>query len=156
MTLPSAAATALSPVMESSLIKIKVTNAPGARSTSTRAIMSEANKIFEAAHESVLRLPSGGSIVIDHTEALTSIDINSAKSTGGGSIEETAFKTNLEAADEIARQLRLRDLAGLVVIDFIDMESNKNQRGQVICMCSASVGRRRWRDSSSRPNLLID
>lgn len=83
---------------------------------------------IEAAHESVLRLPSGGSIVIDHTEALTSIDINSAKSTGGGSIEETAFKTNLEAADEIARQLRLRDLGGLVVIDFIDMESNKNQR----------------------------
>ncbi|ROH89172.1 Rne/Rng family ribonuclease [Stagnimonas aquatica] len=83
---------------------------------------------IEAAHESVLRLPSGGSIVIDHTEALTSIDINSAKSTGGGSIEETAFKTNCEAADEIARQLRLRDLGGLVVIDFIDMESNKNQR----------------------------
>ncbi|MDP3857553.1 MAG: Rne/Rng family ribonuclease, partial [Stagnimonas sp.] len=83
---------------------------------------------IEAAHESVLRLPSGGSIVIDHTEALTSIDINSAKSTGGGGIEETAFKTNLEAAEEIARQLRLRDLGGLVVIDFIDMESNKNQR----------------------------
>lgn len=83
---------------------------------------------IEAAHESVLRLPSGGSIVIDHTEALTSIDINSAKSTGGGSIEETAFKTNLEAAEEVARQLRLRDLGGLVVIDFIDMESNKNQR----------------------------
>lgn len=83
---------------------------------------------IEAAHEPVLRLPSGGSIVIDHTEALTSIDINSAKSTGGGSIEETAFKTNLEAAEEIARQLRLRDLGGLVVIDFIDMESNKNQR----------------------------
>ena len=83
---------------------------------------------IEAAHESTIKLPSGGSIVIDHTEALTSIDINSAKSTGGGSIEETAFKTNCEAADEVARQLRLRDLGGLVVVDFIDMESNKNQR----------------------------
>ena len=83
---------------------------------------------IEAAHDSTIKLPSGGSIVIDHTEALTSIDINSAKSTGGGSIEETAFKTNCEAADEVARQLRLRDLGGLVVVDFIDMESNKNQR----------------------------
>ncbi|MES2884141.1 MAG: Rne/Rng family ribonuclease [Pseudomonadota bacterium] len=83
---------------------------------------------IEAAHESTIKLPSGGSIVIDHTEALTSIDINSAKSTGGGGIEETAFRTNLEAAEEVARQLRLRDLGGLVVIDFIDMESNKNQR----------------------------
>ena len=83
---------------------------------------------IEAAHESTIKLPSGGSIVIDHTEALTAIDINSAKSTGGGGIEETAFRTNLEAADEIGRQLRLRDLGGLVVIDFIDMESNKNQR----------------------------
>jgi len=83
---------------------------------------------IEAAHESTIKLPSGGSIVIDHTEALTAIDINSAKSTGGGGIEETAFRTNLEAAEEIARQLRLRDLGGLIVIDFIDMESNKNQR----------------------------
>ena len=83
---------------------------------------------IELAHESVVRLPSGGSIVIDHTEALTAIDINSSKSTGGRDIEETAFKTNLEAAEEIARQLRLRDLGGLVVVDFIDMESNKNQR----------------------------
>ena len=83
---------------------------------------------IEAAHESTIKLPSGGSIVIDHTEALTSIDINSAKSTGGGGIEETAFRTNLEVAEEVARQLRLRDLGGLVVIDFIDMESNKNQR----------------------------
>ncbi len=83
---------------------------------------------IEAAHESTIKLPSGGSIVIDHTEALTAIDINSAKSTGGGGIEETAFRTNLEAAEEVARQLRLRDLGGLVVIDFIDMESNKNQR----------------------------
>ncbi|HZR36671.1 MAG TPA: Rne/Rng family ribonuclease [Nevskia sp.] len=83
---------------------------------------------IESAHERTLRLPSGGAIVIDHTEALTSIDINSAKATGGGGIEETAFQTNLEAADEIARQLRLRDLGGLIVIDFIDMNSSKNQR----------------------------
>ena len=83
---------------------------------------------IELAHERTVRLPSGGAIVIDHTEALTSIDINSAKSTGGRDIEETALNTNLEAAEEVARQLRLRDLGGLVVIDFIDMESNKNQR----------------------------
>lgn len=83
---------------------------------------------IESAHEREVRLPSGGSIVIDRTEALTAIDINSAKATGGSGIEETAFNTNLEAADEIARQLRLRDLGGLVVIDFIDMNSNKNQR----------------------------
>ncbi len=83
---------------------------------------------IESAHERMVRLPSGGSIVIDHTEALTAIDINSAKATGGGGIEETALQTNLEAADEIARQLRLRDLGGLIVIDFIDMNSTKNQR----------------------------
>jgi len=83
---------------------------------------------IEAAHERTVRLPSGGSIVIDHTEALTAIDINSSKATGGGSIEDTALNTNLEAAEEIARQLRLRDLGGLVVIDFIDMNSSKNQR----------------------------
>ncbi len=83
---------------------------------------------IETAHERVMRLPSGGSIVIDPTEAMTSVDINSAKDTGGGGIEETAFQTNLEAADEIARQLRLRDLGGLIVIDFIDMNSTKNQR----------------------------
>jgi len=83
---------------------------------------------IESAHERQVRLPSGGSIVIDHTEALTAIDINSAKATGGGGIEETAYQTNLEAADEIARQLRLRDLGGLIVVDFIDMASNKNQR----------------------------
>ena len=75
-----------------------------------------------------LNLPSGGAIVIDHTEALISIDINSAKATKGGDIEETALQTNLEAADEIARQLRLRDIGGLIVIDFIDMGMNKNQR----------------------------
>ena len=83
---------------------------------------------IESAHEREVRLPSGGSIVIDRTEALTAIDINSAKATGGASIEETALNTNLEAADEIARQLRLRDLGGLVVIDFIDMNANRNQR----------------------------
>ncbi|MFP3345477.1 ribonuclease E/G, partial [Halomonas sp. SIMBA_159] len=73
-------------------------------------------------------LPSGGSIVIDSTEALTAIDINSSKATKGGDIEETAFNTNLEAADEIARQLRLRDLGGLIVIDFIDMTPVRHQR----------------------------
>ncbi|MDP9140070.1 MAG: Rne/Rng family ribonuclease [Pseudomonadota bacterium] len=83
---------------------------------------------IELAHERTIRLPSGGAIVIDHTEALTSVDINSAKSTGGGNIEDTAFNTNLEAADEVARQLRLRDLGGLIVIDFIDMNSSRNQR----------------------------
>src|SRR3546814_689985 len=83
---------------------------------------------IELAHERNVRLPSGGSVVIDPAEALTAIDINSAKATGGGSIEDTAFNTNLEAADEIARQLRLRDLGGLIVIDFIDMNSTKNQR----------------------------
>ncbi len=83
---------------------------------------------IETAHQREVRLPSGGALVIDNTEALTSIDINSARSTGGGNIEETAYNTNLEAAEEIARQLRLRDLGGLVVIDFIDMSSSKNQR----------------------------
>ncbi|HWV89695.1 MAG TPA: Rne/Rng family ribonuclease, partial [Burkholderiales bacterium] len=83
---------------------------------------------IENAYERQIRLPSGGSIVIDHTEALTSIDVNSARATGGRDIEETALKTNLEAADEVARQLRLRDLGGLIVIDFIDMESQRNQR----------------------------
>ena len=83
---------------------------------------------IELAHERTVRLPSGGSIVIDHGEALTAVDINSAKATGGSNIEDTALNTNLEAADEIARQLRLRDLGGLVVIDFIDMNSSKNQK----------------------------
>jgi ribonuclease E len=83
---------------------------------------------IETAFRREVRLPSGGSVVIDRTEALTSIDINSAKATSGGGIEETAFNTNLEAADEIARQLRLRDLGGLIVIDFIDMNSGKNQQ----------------------------
>lgn len=83
---------------------------------------------IESAHAREVRLPSGGAIVIDHTEALTAIDINSARATKGSDIESTAFNTNLEAADEIARQLRLRDLGGLIVVDFIDMESSKNQR----------------------------
>ncbi len=83
---------------------------------------------IESAFQREVRLPSGGALVIDHTEALISIDINSARATKGGDIEETALNTNLEAADEIARQLRLRDLGGLVVIDFIDMSPAKNQR----------------------------
>lgn len=83
---------------------------------------------IESAFQRQVRLPSGGSIVIDPTEALTSIDINSARATKGGDIEETAFQTNLEAAEEIARQLRLRDVGGLVVIDFIDMTPMKHQR----------------------------
>jgi len=83
---------------------------------------------IESAHSHKVNLPSGGSIVIDPTEALVSIDINSARATRGSDIEATALNTNLEAADEIARQLRLRDLGGLIVVDFIDMESQKNQR----------------------------
>ena len=83
---------------------------------------------IESAYRREVQLPSGGAIVIDHTEALISIDINSARATKGGDIEETATNTNLEAADEVARQLRLRDLGGLVVIDFIDMMNNRNQR----------------------------
>jgi len=83
---------------------------------------------IESAYNRQVRLHSGGSIVIDHTEALVSIDINSSRATKGSDIEETALNTNLEAADEIARQLRLRDLGGLIVIDFIDMLQNKNQR----------------------------
>jgi ribonuclease E len=83
---------------------------------------------IESAFQREVRLPSGGSIVIDHTEALTSVDINSARATKGSDIEETALNTNLEAADEIARQLRLRDLGGLFVIDFIDMTPSRNQR----------------------------
>jgi ribonuclease E len=83
---------------------------------------------IESAYSRGVALPSGGAIVIDHTEALVSIDVNSARATRGGDIEETAYRTNLEAAEEVARQLRLRDLGGLIVIDFIDMESQKNQR----------------------------
>ena len=83
---------------------------------------------IETAFAREVQLPSGGVLIIDHTEALTSIDINSARATKGEDIEETAFNTNLEAADEIARQLRLRDMGGLFVIDFIDMSSHRNQR----------------------------
>ncbi|WP_133478366.1 Rne/Rng family ribonuclease [Cognatilysobacter segetis] len=83
---------------------------------------------IENAYERTIKLPSGGALVIDQTEALTAIDVNSARATKGGDIEETAFNTNLEAADEVARQMRLRDLGGLVVIDFIDMSSSKHQR----------------------------
>ncbi len=83
---------------------------------------------IETAYSRVVPLPSGGSIVVDHSEALVAIDVNSARATKGGDIEETALRTNLEAADEAARQMRLRDLGGLIVIDFIDMESSKNQR----------------------------
>ncbi len=83
---------------------------------------------IESAFQREVRLPSGGALVIDHTEALISIDINSARATKGSDIEETATNTNLEACDEIGRQLRLRDLGGLIVIDFIDMMANKNQR----------------------------
>jgi ribonuclease E len=83
---------------------------------------------IETAFSRTVNLPSGGAIVIDHTEALVSIDVNSARATRGSDIEETATRTNLEAADEIARQMRLRDLGGLLVIDFIDMEESKNRR----------------------------
>ncbi|MFA0924882.1 Rne/Rng family ribonuclease [Xanthomonas fragariae] len=83
---------------------------------------------IEGAYERNVRLPSGGSIVVDQTEALTAVDVNSSRATKGSDIEETAFQTNLEAAEEVARQLRLRDLGGLVVIDFIDMASTKHQR----------------------------
>lgn len=89
---------------------------------------------IESAFQREVRLPSGGSIIIDTTEALTAIDINSARSTRGGDIEETALNTNLEAADEIARQLRLRDLGGLIVIDFIDMTPMRHQRQVENCL----------------------
>jgi ribonuclease E len=83
---------------------------------------------IESAFSREVTLPSGGAIIIDHTEALVSVDVNSARATKGSDIEQTALNTNLEAADEVARQLRLRDLGGLIVIDFIDMESQRNQR----------------------------
>ena len=83
---------------------------------------------IESAFDREVTLPSGGALAIDHTEALISIDVNSARSTKGGDIEETAFHTNQEAAEEVARQLRIRDLGGLIVIDFIDMNANKHQR----------------------------
>src|SRR5690606_9334247 len=83
---------------------------------------------IENAYEPTIRLPSGGAPVVDQTEVLTAIDVDSARAPQGGDIEETAFHTDLEAAEEVARQLRLRDLGGLVVIDFIDMSSSKHQR----------------------------
>ena len=83
---------------------------------------------IESAYARTVQLPSGGAIVIDHTEALVSVDVNSARAIRGGDIEETATRTNLEAADEVARQMRLRDLGGLVVIDFIDMDESRNRR----------------------------
>jgi ribonuclease E len=83
---------------------------------------------IESAYARTVQLPSGGAIVIDHTEALVSVDVNSARSIKGGDIEETATRTNLEAAEEVARQMRLRDLGGLIVIDFIDMEESRNRR----------------------------
>ncbi|MAA73970.1 MAG: ribonuclease E/G [Salinisphaeraceae bacterium] len=104
---------------------------------------------IETAFQREVTLPSGGALIIDHTEALTSIDINSARSTRGAGIEETALHTNLEAADEIARQLKLRDLGGLIVIDFIDMENNKNQR-QVEQRLKEAVGDDRARIQITR------
>jgi len=89
---------------------------------------------IESAFSREVRLPSGGSLIFDHTEALLTIDINSSRSTSGGDIEETALNTNLEAAEEIARQLRIRDLGGLIVIDFIDMMNNRNQREVENCL----------------------
>ncbi|MDE2047197.1 MAG: Rne/Rng family ribonuclease, partial [Betaproteobacteria bacterium] len=83
---------------------------------------------IETAHSRMVQLPSGGAIVIDHTEALVAVDVNSARATRGSDIEETATRTNLEAADEIARQMRLRDLGGLIVVDFIDMEESRNRK----------------------------
>ena len=83
---------------------------------------------IETAYSRTVNLPSGGAIVIDHTEALVAVDVNSARATRGNAIEDTALRTNLEAADEVARQMRLRDLGGLIVVDFIDMEEPRNQR----------------------------
>lgn len=110
-------------VMPNNLHKIKLYNDPVPLFT-----RYQIETQIESAFQREVRLPSGGALVIDHTEALISIDINSARATKGGDIEETALNTNLEAADEIARQLRLRDLGGLVVIDFIDMTPAKHQR----------------------------
>ena len=92
---------------------------------------------IENAHQREVRLPSGGSLIIDHNEALVAIDINSARATRGTSIEETALSTNLEAAEEIARQLRIRDIGGLIVIDFIDMSPIRNQREVENCLRNA-------------------
>ncbi|MDO4904999.1 MAG: Rne/Rng family ribonuclease [Lautropia sp.] len=99
---------------------------------------------IETAYSRIVPLPSGGAVVIDHTEALVAIDVNSARATRGSDIEETAFRTNMEAAEEVARQMRLRDLGGLIVIDFIDMESGRNQREVEQCLKEAlSIDRAR-------------
>ncbi|MBA3479311.1 MAG: Rne/Rng family ribonuclease, partial [Lautropia sp.] len=92
---------------------------------------------IETAYSRIVPLPSGGAVVIDHTEALVAIDVNSARATRGSDIEETAFRTNMEAAEEAARQMRLRDLGGLIVIDFIDMENSRNQREVEQCLKDA-------------------
>jgi len=99
---------------------------------------------IESAYARTVNLPSGGAIVIDHTEALVSVDVNSARAIKGGDIEETATRTNLEAADEVARQLRLRDIGGIIVIDFIDMEVQKN-RDDVLAAFKAALARDKTR-----------
>ena len=114
----------MSRVMPQSLRKLKLYEDSGVPLFTRFQIESQ----IESAYAHSVSLPSGGSIVIDHTEALTAIDINSARSTKGEDIEQTAFTTNLEAADEIGRQLRIRDLGGLIVVDFIDMGPHRNQR----------------------------
>ncbi len=106
---------------------------------------------IESAYQREVRLPSGGSIVIDQTEALVSIDINSSKSTKGSDVAETAYHTNLEAADEIARQLRLRDMGGLIVIDFIDMNDPRHQKDVEKRLIDAT----RCHDSVDKCNLWI-
>jgi len=111
-------------VMPQSLRKLKLYDDPSVALFNRFQIESQ----IESAYSHTVSLPSGGAIVIDHTEALTAIDINSARATRGEDIEQTAYNTNLEAAEEIARQLRIRDLGGLVVIDFIDMGPQRNQR----------------------------
>jgi len=111
-------------VMPQSLRKLKLYDDPGVALFNRFQIESQ----IESAYSHTVSLPSGGAIVIDHTEALTAIDINSARATRGEDIEQTAYNTNLEAAEEIARQLRIRDLGGLIVIDFIDMGPQRNQR----------------------------
>ena len=109
---------------------------------------------IENAYERNVRLPSGGSIVIDQTEALTAIDVNSARATKGSDIEETAFNTNLEAADEVARQMRLRDLGGLVVIDFIDMSSAASTSATSKTGCRTRC-KSRPRARADRPHLAL-
>jgi ribonuclease E len=110
---------------------------------------------IETAFSRTVNLPSGGAIVIDHTEALVSVDVNSARATRGSDIEETATRTNLEAADEVARQMRLRDLGGLIVVDFIDMEERKHACGMrcvqtgPACSSAASANLVCWNSAAS-------